>query len=1024
MLNTLCCNNSHTCNLALVSEQREGDAASIKRGLGWLGKFLVRRPLTVIVIWVAMAAILPVTLPSLTQIVRDHPVNLLPAHDPANVAATQMAKVFHEGQNILLVVLTDERGLGPADEATYHTLADKVRRNPAAVTAVQDFVTTPALRQALESEDHKAWIMPVSLVGDLGSPTGQDSYYWVAKAVADTTTGTSLSAHVTGPQVTFTDQVVVSERDINVVEIATGLMVLAILLLVYRRPVTMFLPLAMIGVALLVAQSFVVLLGVLGWGVTNQTVVLLSGMMMGAGTDYAVFLISRYHEYLRDGVDSDQAVIGALASIGKVIAASAATVGLAFAGMSFTKLPLLSTIGPALAVAIAIAFLAAITLLPAILILTGRRGWIAPKRELTNRFWRLSAVRIVRRPRRHLVVSLILLLILAGCATLVRYNYDDRTALPASAQSNIGYAAMERHFPVNSATPQYLLIQSPHDLRTPKALADLEQMASRVSQLPDVALVRGITRPTGKTLEQATLSFQAGQVGTRLNDASSQIQGNSGNLDKLAGGARQLSDSLATVRGTVSQSMTTIMTLVDTLSEIENRYDATRSLAQLDELAKLVSSMRSIGNSIGVNLSDIKQLLSWTGPVLNALNSSAVCDADPSCSAARAQLQKVDAARANGTLDRLAELVRQLQAVQNRQPLDQSIQGLRGSLDAVMKSLRSMGLTTPQGVRQQLTNLQQGANALADGSNQLANGVQTLVDRTKDIGSGLTEASAFLLAMKNDASQPSMAGFYIPPQYLTIDQFKQAAGFFISPDGHTARYLVQSRTNPFSTAAMDQLDTILDTARKAQPNTSLSDATISAAGITAFYHDMRADFSEDLRMIIIITIAIVMLILVLLLRAIVAPLYLIASVVISYMAAVGIGVIAFQFIGGRPLSWSVPALTFLILVAVGADYNMLLISRIRDESPNGIRTGTMRTIRSTGSVITSAGLIFAASMFGLLFGSISTMVEAGFIVGVGLLIDTFLVRTVTVPAMAVLVGRANWWPSKPKPVHTTRSEQR
>jgi putative drug exporter of the RND superfamily len=553
MLNTLCCNKSHTCNLALVSEQREGDAASIKRGLGWLGKFLVRRPLTVIVIWVAMAAILPVTLPSLTQIVRDHPVNLLPAHDPANVAATQMAKVFHEGQNILLVVLTDERGLGPADEATYHTVADKVRRNPAAVTAVQDFVTTPALRQALESEDHKAWIMPVSLVGDLGSPTGQDSYYWVAKAVADATTGTSLSAHVTGPQVTFTDQVVVSERDINVVEIATGLMVLAILLLVYRRPVTMFLPLAMIGVALLVAQSFVVLLGVLGWGVTNQTVVLLSGMMMGAGTDYAVFLISRYHEYLRDGVDSDQAVIGALASIGKVIAASAATVGLAFAGMSFTKLPLLSTIGPALAVAIAIAFLAAITLLPAILILTGRRGWIAPKRELTNRLWRLSAVRIVRRPRRHLVVSLIVLLILAGCATLVRYNYDDRTALPATAESNIGYSAMERHFPVNSATPQYLLIQSPHDLRTPTALADLEQMASRVSQLPDVALVRGITRPTGKTLEQATLSFQAGQVGTRLNDASSQIQGNSGNLDKLAGGARQLSDSLATVRGTVSR---------------------------------------------------------------------------------------------------------------------------------------------------------------------------------------------------------------------------------------------------------------------------------------------------------------------------------------------------------------------------------------------------------------------------------------------------------------------------------------
>jgi RND superfamily putative drug exporter len=100
---------------------------------------------------------------------------------------------------------------------------------------------------------------------------------------------------------------------------------------------------------------------------------------------------------------------------------------------------------------------------------------------------------------------------------------------------------------------------------------------------------------------------------------------------------------------------------------------------------------------------------------------------------------------------------------------------------------------------------------------------------------------------------------------------------------------------------------------------------------------------------------------------------------------------------------------------MGADYNMLLISRIRDESPRGIRSGVIRTVGSTGGVITAAGLIFASSMFGLLFASISTNVQAGFVVGIGILLDTFLVRTVTVPAMAVLVGRANWWPSKWRP---------
>jgi RND superfamily putative drug exporter len=120
----------------------------------------------------------------------------------------------------------------------------------------------------------------------------------------------------------------------------------------------------------------------------------------------------------------------------------------------------------------------------------------------------------------------------------------------------------------------------------------------------------------------------------------------------------------------------------------------------------------------------------------------------------------------------------------------------------------------------------------------------------------------------------------------------------------------------------------------------------------------------------------------------------------------------FQFILGQELHWSVPGLAFIILVAVGADYNMLLISRMRDESPHGIRSGVIRTVGSTGGVITAAGLIFAASMFGLVFASITTLVQAGFIVGTGILLDTFLVRTMTVPAIATLAGPANWWPSK------------
>jgi RND superfamily putative drug exporter len=154
-------------------------------------------------------------------------------------------------------------------------------------------------------------------------------------------------------------------------------------------------------------------------------------------------------------------------------------------------------------------------------------------------------------------------------------------------------------------------------------------------------------------------------------------------------------------------------------------------------------------------------------------------------------------------------------------------------------------------------------------------------------------------------------------------------------------------------------------------------------------------------------------ILVVLLRAILAPLYLVLTVVLSYMSALGITVIVFQFLLKQPIFWNTPGVTFLVLVAVGADYNLLLISRIKEEAHRGMRAAVIRTVGATGGVITSAGLIFAASMLALTVSSIAAVVQTGFIIGIGLLLDTFLVRTITVPAIAVLLGDKNWWPATP-----------
>jgi len=980
-----------------------------------LGDFVVRWPWVVIGCWVALAMVLPLFFPSLTEVTQKQPTSPLPASAPAIVSNRQMAEAFSKSgteDNVLLVLLTNDKGLGPADEQVYRTLVDRLRQDSQDVVMLQDFVGTPPLRETLSSQDGKAWILPVGLSGDLASPEANAAYTRVADIVKNTVAGTPLTANLTGTAATIADVVDVSERDQVRIEAAIVTLLLVILLIIYRNPVTMLLPLITIGISLNVAGAVLAGASQLGLPVTTQTLVFLTGMIAGAGTDYAVFLISRYHDYLRLGADSDQAVKSALSSIGKVIAASAATVGVTFLGMTFTRLELFSATGPALAIGIGVAFVAAVTLLPAIIVLTGRRRWIKPRRDLTTRFWRRSGIRIVRRPKANLVASLMVLLILAGCLGVVRYNYDDRRTLPDSVESSIGYAAMDRHFSLSSMIPQYLLIQSRHDLRTPEALADMEQMAQRVSQLPGIAAVRGVTRPDGAPLEAASTTRQAGEIGKRLDDASVLIKDRTDDLNRLASGSDQLADSLAILRDQITKLMSGVGSLINGLAAIQSQFGGDMTFGQMGDADRLIAGMRTLGDTLQATFGDLAKNFEWVDPVVIALDGSPYCDSNPVCITARDQFRTLQTARNDGTLDKL---VSQLQSTGPLSNLSQTVTKLSQSMKSLTGSMGSLGLAGPGGGKSPLGNMQQGLNQLADGSRQLADGVQQLVDQTKRMGTDLGDASVFLLAMKNDAATPSMAGFYIPPQVLLSDDFKKAAAFFISADGHTARYLIQTKYNPFSTAAMDQVNSITDTARGAQPNTALADAEISMTGYSATLRDAREYYNHDIRFIIALTVIVVFLILVALLRAIVAPLYLIGSVIISYLAALGIGVVMFQFILGQELHWSVPGLTFIILVAMGADYNMLLISRIRDESPRGIRSGVIRTVGSTGGVITAAGLIFAASMFGLLFASISTIVQAGFVVGAGILLDTFLVRTVTVPATAVLVGRANWWPSRWRP---------
>ncbi|MGA9489403.1 MAG: RND family transporter [Mycobacterium sp.] len=924
-------------------------AADPRGVFGWIGVVVVRWPWAVIGSWIMLAAVLSMIFPSLTEMAERRPVAILPADAPVMQTTRQISEAFHqsgsENENVLLVILTDDNGLDESDLHTYRKLADNLRPDTRDIVMLQDFIATPALRDAMTSKDHKAWYLPMVLSGWVGTPELHAAYGRVADIVNNSVAGTTLTSNLTGPAATGDDMMFIGIKDMHAIEGAVVLMVLIILFVIYRNLTTMMLPLITIGVSVAVAQKVVAGVAELGLGVSSQTITLMTTMMAGAGVDYAVFLISRYHDSLRQGMPSDEAVVRALTSIGKVIAGSAATVSITFMGMVFTHLGSFRNVGPCLAISIALAFLAAVTFLPALMVLVGRRNWIKPRRDATTRFWRRLGIHIVRRPVSHLVGSLVVLAILAGCAFLAHFNYDDSKTLPQSVESAVGYRTLGHHFPLNATIPEYLVIQSEHDLRKPANLSALNQLEQRVRQMPDIAAIHGAPVPKAKSTDKSDSEVNDSWTDSAL-DGKKKDKSN----DDGAGSFPNVTNLLYSVGATGNAAADLGLPAIPGMAPVDVG----------DETTNFVNTVRGIGFAMSVDIAEIANTVN--GAPVTVLDVVAVTDRD------------------GGALKKLSDFAEQLESLPDADNIESAARNVRHILDNVINDLRTFG---NDGANEKVRPAPPPADPhnYADAIKQMIDQVKDLMKQTAHTGGGLTSA-------------------------LTS---------FISPDGHTARYLVQTNLYPFGTGAMDQIREITDTARGTHPEPALKGASISVSGITAMLRDTRAYYFKDISLIVVMTILIVFLILVAILRAVVAPLYLIASVVISYLSAFGIGVVVFQFMLHEELTWSIPGLTFIVLVAMGADYNLLLISRLREESPHGIRSGVIRTVRSTGGVITAAGVIFAASMFGMLLASISTLVQAGFIIGVGLLLDTFLVRTITVPAIAVLFGKVNWWPSQPLP---------
>ncbi len=243
------------------------------------------------------------------------------------------------------------------------------------------------------------------------------------------------------------------------------------------------------------------------------------------------------------------------------------------------------------------------------------------------------------------------------------------------------------------------------------------------------------------------------------------------------------------------------------------------------------------------------------------------------------------------------------------------------------------------------------------------------------------------------------------------------AARFVSSDGGVGRIDIVLSTNPYSDTALDLVPELRTLAREAATGVGLTSDAVLIGGETAESYDTREANDRDSLIVLPLILLAIGVILALLLRSLIAPLYLIATIAFTYFATLGLSVAVFTFLlGHQGVGQSVPFYLFVFLNALSVDYNIYLMSRIREEARRApLAEATQHALARTGGVITSAGLILAGTFSALMSLPLQDLLQLGFAVAIGVLMDTFITRTLIVPALISQFGRWNWWPSRIEP---------
>ncbi|WP_301549851.1 RND family transporter [Mycolicibacterium sp. P1-5] len=910
----------------------------------------------IILAWLAVTVLVTFFVPWLETVSRDHSVPMAPQDAPSVIAMQHMGSNFKESDSdsFAMLVMEGQQELGADAHTYYDGLIRALKSDPKHVQHVQDLWSDRLTASGAQSKDGKAVYIQLNLAGNTGTTLGQQSIAAVRGIAEKTPAPLGIKVYVTGPAALVSDMQHAGDHSMIKMTAVGAVIILAVLLFVYRSIVTVLGLLLTVGLEVLIARGTVAFLAdhnVIG--LSTFATSLLVGLAMAAGTDYGIFFFGRYQEARQAGEDIETAYYSTFRSVAPVVLGSGLTIAGAMLCLSVTRLPIFQSMGVPSAVGLFVAVAVAVTLVPALLATGGRLKLFDPKHRIKTARWRRIGTAVVRWPVPILISTIAIALV--GLLALPGYqtSYNDRLYIPQDLPANVGNAAADRHFSQARMMPEILMLESDHDMRNPADFLILHKLAKAVFKVPGISRVQGITRPEGTPIEHTSIPF--------LMDMQ-----NAGMQSSLSFMKARMADMLEQVKLLDRQ-----IVLMKRMYELQKQLnDITHSsFVTTTEMSQVVKLLMGSAADFDDFFRPIRAYLYWEPH----------CYDIPICWSIRSIFDAIDGI--SQINDKMKEMLVHFAEMDKIMPqlLEQIPQVI-----AIMEGMRDMML--------KMHSTMSGTFSVLDDSNT----------NTGAMG------QAFDAAQDDDS-------FFLPPEVFQNPDFQRAMSAYLSPDGKSARFIISHKDDPASPAGIASISQIRTAAEEALKTTPLQGAKISIAGTAATFKDFSDGSKYDLWIAAVGALCLIFIIMLLITRSLIASLVIVGTVALSLGASFGLSVLLWQYILGIKLHWMVLPMSVIVLLAVGSDYNLLLVSRIKEELGAGINTGIIRAMGGTGKVVTNAGLVFAFTMAAMVTSDLQIIGQVGTTVGLGLLFDTLVVRSFMTPSIAVLLGRWFWWPQLVRP---------